>query len=310
MLPNSLSLMIIIMKKILIFSIVLFAVVFQLKAQTGINTRTPHASSILEVDVSSLPANGKKGFLGPKVALTGSKDQTTVGVPALGLMVYNTVNAGTDPDNVVADRYYFWDGTKWLSLVGRKFIDEALIQKIFYSSSTATQTFTQANLNVTTAPGQNNLVNFDNTIINTGNIASLNNNLFTINKGGLYELSGFIQYNPNGLVTKTDYNGTTYFNDQKILNLKVQVSVSGTAGPWEDIAGSRYVWSKQTSTYFQTMQIPPTVYRLAQGNVLRVVIQNPSFAAGSFQHGNGTIATSTNSPVSRALRLQLLDYNL
>mgnify|MGYP003542524060 FL=1 len=296
------------MNKILILTMLLFARVFELKAQTGINTRTPHASAILDVDVSSLPNGGKKGFLGPKVALTGTKDQTTVGVPALGLMVYNTSNAGTDPDNVFADRYYFWDGTKWLSLVGREFINEALIQKIFYSSSTATQTFSQANLNVSTAPGQDNQVNFDNIVINTGNIVSLNNNLFTINKAGLYELTGFVHYNPNGIV-RTTGDGT--FVDFKILNLKVQVSVSGSGGPWVDIAGSRALWGRETSTYFQTIQIPPTVYRLAQGNILRVVIQNPSFAAVAFQHGNGTIAANnTYSPISRALRLQLLDYNL
>lgn len=291
------------------FLVLFFSIIaINLNAQTGIGTISPNTSSILDVDVSALPANGKKGFLGPKVALISVTDQVTVGIPAKGLLVYNTANAGVPPQDVKADRYYFWSGTEWISLVGRKFIDEALIQKIFYSSSSALQTFLPADVNDTTEPGKDNLVNFANgsAIINTGNIVTLSNNLFTINRGGLYELSAMINYNPNGVVHST----SGYLNDRKVLNLKIQLSVNGSSGPWVDIANSRAFWSLGTSTYYKTITVAPTVYRLAQGNTLRVVIQNPAFAAGAFLHGTPTIGTTTYLPVSRALRLQLLDYNL
>ena len=39
----------------------------------GVGTRTPY-SSALDLDVSNLPNGQKKGFLLPKVALTGKKD--------------------------------------------------------------------------------------------------------------------------------------------------------------------------------------------------------------------------------------------
>lgn len=60
----------------------------------GIGTSSPDNSAILNLDVSSLPANGKKGFLGPKVGLTSNTDVTTIPSPAVGLMVYNEGTSG------------------------------------------------------------------------------------------------------------------------------------------------------------------------------------------------------------------------
>lgn len=58
--------------------------------KVGIGTANPDASSILNLDVTSLPSNDKKGFLGPKVALNSPTDITTIPSPAVGLLVYNT----------------------------------------------------------------------------------------------------------------------------------------------------------------------------------------------------------------------------
>ncbi len=65
----------------------------------------PDASAVLELKTAAKD----KGFLGPKVSLKSSTDQTTVPNPAEGLLVYNT---GTDP-SFATTGYMFWDGTAW-----------------------------------------------------------------------------------------------------------------------------------------------------------------------------------------------------
>jgi len=83
----------------------------KLTAQTGIGTTTPDASAKLEVSATN------KGFLPPRVALTASNVASPITSPANGLMVFNTVTAGSSPNQVVPG-YYYWDATglKWVSL--------------------------------------------------------------------------------------------------------------------------------------------------------------------------------------------------
>lgn len=78
-------------------------------AQTGIGTTTPHNSA--KLDVSST----NKGFLPPRVTLTGASDVTTIPSPAEGLLVYCT-----GMSNLTAG-YYFWNGSAWVGLSGGSF---------------------------------------------------------------------------------------------------------------------------------------------------------------------------------------------
>jgi hypothetical protein len=84
---------------------------FNLNAQTGIGTNTPHASAKLEV------ASDRQGFLPPQVSLTGPNDITTIKnragasiTPATGLLVYCKGDAG------LAAGYYYWNGTAWATI--------------------------------------------------------------------------------------------------------------------------------------------------------------------------------------------------
>jgi len=98
------------MTKLLI--ILLLSFTFNLlNAQTGIGTTTPNASAKLEVYSTD------KGFLPPRVALTATNAASPITNPANGLMVFNTVTAGSNPFQVVPG-YYYWDGVglKWVSL--------------------------------------------------------------------------------------------------------------------------------------------------------------------------------------------------
>lgn len=73
-------------------------------AQTGIGTNTPHISAKLEVNASN------KGFLPPRVSLTGVYDAMTILSPATGLLVYCTGTGGLPLG------YYFWNGTAWATI--------------------------------------------------------------------------------------------------------------------------------------------------------------------------------------------------
>lgn len=96
-------------KKILILLILMS---YNLLAQTGIGTTSPDASAKLDVSATN------KGFLPPRISLTGTLDVSTIVNPATGLVIYNTSTAGTTPNNVLPG-YYFWDGSKWNGLVSQ-----------------------------------------------------------------------------------------------------------------------------------------------------------------------------------------------
>lgn len=85
-------------------------------AQTGIGTTTPNASAKLDVYSTN------KGFLPPRITLTGASDVSTIATPVAGLLIYNTATAGTAPNNVVPG-YYYWNGTAWTQISNGLILD-------------------------------------------------------------------------------------------------------------------------------------------------------------------------------------------
>ena len=76
-------------------------------AQVGVGVSgSVDASAKLQVDATN------KGFLPPRVTLTGTSDVMTIATPATGLLVYNTANAGSGTAAVSPGLYYY-DGIKW-----------------------------------------------------------------------------------------------------------------------------------------------------------------------------------------------------
>jgi len=69
------------------------------RAQVGIGTTNPDASSVLELSSTS------KGLLITRVALQSTTDIVTVPTPATGLLIYNTAAV-----NDVLPGFYYWDG--------------------------------------------------------------------------------------------------------------------------------------------------------------------------------------------------------
>jgi hypothetical protein len=82
-------------------------------AQVGINTSTPANGALLDIYSTN------KGFLVPRVALTGTDDVSTISPSATtGLLVYNTVTAGALPIQVTPG-FYYWNGSQWLRFYNR-----------------------------------------------------------------------------------------------------------------------------------------------------------------------------------------------
>ncbi|HTE32679.1 MAG TPA: hypothetical protein VK666_20000, partial [Chryseolinea sp.] len=76
----------------------------------GINSTgaTPAASAMLDIIATD------KGLLIPRVALTATNVAGPITSPATSLLVFNTVAAGTTPNNVIPG-YYYWSGLAWIA---------------------------------------------------------------------------------------------------------------------------------------------------------------------------------------------------
>lgn len=77
------------------------------QSQVGIGTKTPNASSQLEI------VSNNKGVLFPQVSLTSSTDNTTITQGNVNsLFIYNT-----NTQNDVSPGYYYWLNNKWLRFI-------------------------------------------------------------------------------------------------------------------------------------------------------------------------------------------------
>lgn len=110
-----------------------FALQLTAFSQLGVGTNSPDASAQLDVTATD------KGFLAPRIALTGATDVATIASPATGLMIYNTATAGTAPNNVLPGYYYF-DGVKWIRFINTQ--PDATIEFNTTNPNTGSPTFT------------------------------------------------------------------------------------------------------------------------------------------------------------------------
>lgn len=105
-------------------------------AQVGIGTSNVNTSARLQVDATN------KGFLPPRVTLTGTADASTILTPATGLLVYNTATAGTSPSNVTPG-FYYYDGAKWQRIINQQ--PDATVSFNTADPNTGSPTFTPSN---------------------------------------------------------------------------------------------------------------------------------------------------------------------
>lgn len=274
------------MKITKLFQILLSVSALHAYSQVGIGTENPHPSALLELKADH------KGFKGPGIPLTNRYDITTIPNAVRGLIVFNTQNSGVKPNEVYANRYYFWNGTEWISLPGVIDIESLIQPKIFFAQQSDTQEYPSSNYDGTVQ------VTFSGSLVNTDNFITFDNpnDTFKINIAGTYEISSYINYNPKG---DSDHRA--------LQNLKIQKRI-GLTGAWVDIAGTRGSWGEGAASDYKTLVLPITAVYLNEGDYLRVVTLNP-YTSGDSVQGKGVIGTFTNSPVSKALSIKLVDYN-
>ncbi|MCE4217937.1 hypothetical protein U8593_06865 [Aquirufa antheringensis] len=169
------------MKKIVFFLLISFGAL----AQTGIGTTAPATSAKLEVYATN------KGFLPPRIALTGAADASTIASPVAGLLIYNTATAGTAPNNVVPG-YYYWNGTAWIQLTGGLVIDASKTTSFSVTAADNNKLFLISSSTAVTVTIPNTLpVGFSCQFIQTGS--------GTITLAG----SGFTLNSANGLTSRS-----------------------------------------------------------------------------------------------------------
>ncbi|MCZ2477772.1 hypothetical protein G9H58_06830 [Aquirufa antheringensis] len=165
--------------------LVLICLSFMTYAQTGIGTTAPAASAKLEVYATN------KGFLPPRIALTGAADASTIASPVAGLLIYNTATAGTAPNNVVPG-YYYWNGTAWIQLTGGLVIDASKTTSFSVTAADNNKLFLISSSTAVTVTIPNTLpVGFSCQFIQTGS--------GTITLAG----SGFTLNSANGLTSRS-----------------------------------------------------------------------------------------------------------
>ena len=246
----------------------------------GVFTKTPDTSAALDVDVSALPANGKKGMLLPRVQLTGKNDQTTILHPAVGLVVYNLQDSGSEDNQVERDMFYFWDGEKWLDMTNIDIVIRELLPQVFfilqgdaqnvaskknrpslYFSEDVPLTYSEKSVD-----DEGNVT--DNITLNTGNNVRLKDaeDIFEILNPGDYEISGIIGYNPN--ISQNYSQRNTCTNLEFIIQRR-----SSHAWSWKNIARCVSAWGNDTVLNSRHMVISPMVVKFERGDQIRAIVR-------------------------------------
>ncbi|WP_267404177.1 MULTISPECIES: hypothetical protein [unclassified Chryseobacterium] len=272
----------------------------------GIGTSSPNPSAMLDVDVSSLASNAKKGLLLPRVALQNRTDVVTIPNPAVGLLVYNTTNSASD-SLIMANTFYYWTGTSWIDLATSQTFETELYPQVFIVGNTGNQELNKTNFN----NGQSAVVTFNSASsgamnVDVGNRVSLANNNFKILSSGRYEITGYVGYNP--WVSTTCTTQATEANCIAALDLMVQVSTDN-GSTWTNISKSISTWGVGTGDRNRSVMIAPFIVNLNANNLVRAVI-----AKGSTVN-HGTVSTTsvlniesgTGLAYSRLLRFQKLN---
>jgi hypothetical protein len=177
----------------------------QILAQTGIGTTTPNASAKLEVFSTD------KGFLPPRVALTATNAASPITNPANGLMVFNTVTAGSSPFQVVPG-YYYWDavGLKWVSLSTT--VGNVQNQAVYRSTSS-----TSAGNTVSTWNSRFNNIAAGDLTVTSNTTFALSNGIYKIEWGLPYQTGS--TYNIMQLQENVSSTWSTFLNDGSFANI-------------------------------------------------------------------------------------------
>lgn len=230
----------------------------QEQSAVGVGTRTPY-SSALDLDVSNLPNGQKKGFLLPKVALTGKKDTHTISNPKKAMMVYNTQNAGSGDTQVYKDLVYVWTGQEWVPFSNLKEIRRLKRPIHFVLASKRKISIDVAKFN-----SQGMTLRWEANEVYLKNVKDV-------------KVPAGIPFEEIEILTEAYYEFTGSFNFKSNANGATSVITllqkkTGHGG-WVTIASSSLPFDRGTQTWSQTLVFPVVTHKLKQGDKLRVVLK-------------------------------------
>lgn len=230
----------------------------QEQSAVGVGTRTPY-SSALDLDVSNLPNGQKKGFLLPKVALTGKKDTHTISNPKKAMMVYNMQDAGSGEEKVYKNLVYVWTGQEWVPFSNlpeirklKRPIHFVLASKRKISIDVAK--FNSQGMTLKWDAGEVYLKNVKDVKVPAG--ASFEE--IEILTEAYYEFTGSFNF-------KSNANGAT-----SVITL---LQKKTGHGGWATIASSSLPFDRGTQTWSQTLVFPVVTHKLHVGDKLRIVLK-------------------------------------
>jgi hypothetical protein len=147
------------------------------RAQVGVNTTNPHASSILDISATN------KGVLVPRVSLANVTTTMLDGTntAATGLLIWNT-NAATVGGNGIG--FYFFNGTQWMPITQTSTADHDIYEVGSTNPPNAItdNKYTQGSLNIGSSTAATGVLDIDNATKTT----SLNvSNTYTANPVGI-----------------------------------------------------------------------------------------------------------------------------
>lgn len=231
----------------------------QEQGAVGVGTRTPY-SSALDLDVSHLPNGQKKGFLLPKVALTGKRDAHTIPSPKKAMMVYNTQNAGSGDTQVYKDLVYVWTGQEWVPFSNLKEIRRLKRPIHFVLASKRKIPIEIARFN----SSQGMTLQWE------------SNEVYLKNEKDVKVPSG-ASFEEFEILTEAYYEFTGSFNFKSNADAATSVVVllqkKPTHGSWATIASASLPYERGVQLWSQTIVFPVVTHKLKQGDKLRVVLK-------------------------------------
>lgn len=140
-------------------------------------------------------------------------------------------------------------------------------------------------------------VMWDKEDILTNNILSYNeaDNSFSFSASGIYEISGYVNYNPNAEIPQ-DPSQQTIHERFIILNVTIQ-KLNTNNNNWEDLASARYAASDVAiGPITATIIIPPVLYSFQKNDKIRMVIIRPKGMGTTHGTGNQQDTMGINAP--------------
>lgn len=229
----------------------------------GVGTRTPY-SSALDLDVSNLPNGQKKGFLLPKVALTGKKDTHTISNPKKAMMVYNTQNAGSGDTQVYKGLVYVWTGSEWVPFSNLTEIRR--LKKPIH--------FVLASKRKIELSGQT-ITDFNNT--SKGTTIKWNADEVYLKNEKDVKVSAGPSFEEIEILTEAYYEFTGSFNFKSNADAATSVVVllqkKLTNGTWAAIASASLPYERGVQLWSQTIVFPVVTHKFKRGDKIRIVLK-------------------------------------